>query len=275
MLTFKRKMDSFKKYKSFNEFIIQPINNIIEEYEDSHNFRDHLKIHSNYVKQEIVTNCRAHTSIEDRVEYLKNIRTKLQDLHITFFTLNSKNSKEDLSNRKNKLKKILINDVVNILVDLKNFVSHIGSVPQRINFVGKEKQKDYSFKLINEIHKKDIFEVCNKLKQLHNLTINPNTSEEQFYQCFSGKQVVAKVTWLRNNVMHYFITELAYAHLMKSPTNRIWEIAANCFVDKDGNSFTAIELGKITPLKNEYIKESVNAIIKSLRANRNSSKKTR
>jgi uncharacterized protein YqgV (UPF0045/DUF77 family) len=268
-------MDSFKKYKSFSEFIIQPINTTIEEHEDIKNLRAILKIHSNYVKQEIITNCRAHRSIEDRVDYLKKIRSKLRELNGKLILLYDDNLNKDIPDKRNKFRKICIQDIAHILEDLKHFVSRIEHVPQKINFTRGKQQKYPSFKLIPQIHKEDIIEVCNELKQLKNLTIDSETDPEDFWQCFNGGKVITKVKWHRNNVLRYFITELAYYNLLKPQREGIWEIASNCFVNKEWKDFNNKALGKVTPLKNEIIENKITEIIKPLRDKRDNSKKTR
>lgn len=267
-------MDSFKRYRSFCELIIQPINNIIEKHRDFKDFQNFLKIHSNFVKQEIVVNCRRHTRVEDRVDYRSKILSKLRELNGTLLRVREGDLKEDPPNYPNKLKKIYTLEIVHTLEEIKQLVLQIGTIPQKVNFTSTKPQNN-SFKLIPEILKEDIIEVCNKLKQIENLTIDSITDPENFWSCFNGGQVVTKVVWLRNNIMHYFITELAYANLMKSPTNRIWEIAAICFVDKKRNSYTPKELGRITPLKNESIEKRIKAIIEPLKDKRDTNKKTR
>lgn len=259
-------MDSLRKYKSFREFIVFSINDIIAEHSDINNLQNLLNSHFNNVRQEIVTNCRAHTSIEDRVNYISKIKNELRDLRRIFIYTNDEILRKDELSKSDKVRKIFIRDIASILDNLNMFISHIGLVPQKVNFIRAEKQTNPSFRLIKSIKKDDIIEVCHKLKELQNLTIDSDTSEEQFYLCFSGKQVASKVKWHRKNVMHYFITELAYAHLMETPLNRIWEIAAKCFVDKKGGSFTAKDLGKIKPLEKESIKKRLDDIITPLKA---------
>lgn len=258
-------MGSFRRYDSFNDFIIQPINYIIEQQGDINSLREQLKIHSNNVKGEILANCRAHRSIEDRVVYRRKIYSKLKGLHRTFFIRNSNDSNEDISIKSNKLKKIFRLDVVNVLDDLKHFVTQIGDIPQKINFMDGKQQKESSFKLIKAIRKEDIIDVCHELKKIPKLTIDLNTDEELFYQCFSGEQVITKVKWLRNNVLHYFIKELASAQLIEYPPSKIWETAVLCFVDKNGHDYTAKQIGKIHHFKNDRLKEKINDIIEPLK----------
>jgi hypothetical protein len=266
-------MDSFKRYRRFCELIIQPINNIIAEHEDFKDFQNLLKIHSNFVKQEIVVNCRRHTRIEVRADYRSKILSELRALNKTLLRVREDDFMEDQLNYPYKQKKIYTIEIVNILEDIKHLILQINPTPQKVNFTSTKLQNS-SFKLIPGILKDDIIDVCNKLKQIKNLTIDSNTDPEAFWKCFSGEKVIIKVSWLRKNVLRYFITELANADLMVS-TDRIWKIAANCFVYKNGKSNTNIELGKITPLKNKYIIDRMKPIIESLKDKRDSNKKTR
>ena len=266
-------MDSFKRYRSFCELIIQPINNIITEQGDFKDFQNLLKIHSNFVKQEIVVNCRRHTRIEDRVDYRIKILSELRALNRTLVRVRGDDFMEDHLNYPYKQKKLYTREIVKVFDDIKHFISKINPIPQKVNFTSTKLQ-NHSFKLIPEILKEDIIDVCNRLKQLKNLTIDSETDPEVFWVCFSGAKVISKVRWLRKNVLHYFITELANADLMVS-TDRIWEIAANCFDYKNGKSYTNIELGKIAPLKNKNIIDRIKPIVESLKDKKDSRKKIR
>ncbi|MGB3948453.1 MAG: hypothetical protein WBM13_10745 [Bacteroidia bacterium] len=113
-----------------------------------------------------------------------------------------------------------------------------------------------SYKLKNNSPsvKKSITDLMNTLIKFK--FIDSGTLISDFRSVFSGDGVSKRILWTRTvSELHYFIDKLY--ELFENSENTKWQVSANCFVDKKGNSYIPRNLGKakITEVKANSIEQ--------------------
>lgn len=263
-------MDSFKAYEDFSSFITRPLTDLVnDDKKDLNCFQNILRKYTENIIGEIRNNCQAHNNPRDTEIYLFTITAKLNGLRDQLFLYPG-----DLIHKLNYDNPIEISFVPAIEATFIRLLGILKRIPWKLpkkELMSAEKGKSvvepkyYSLKAVDEITDEDLTEVLNTLKSYKFKSIDPETTDAHFIACFSGNRVEFKVKWLRINVLHYFITSLAYNDLLESPINRIWELSSHCFVDKYGHDLTGKQLGKTYDTKSDRVIKVITGIITALR----------
>lgn len=262
--------DSFQQFDRLYSLLFRPLSEVQKICGGFIiNFKYTLGDHIQALKGEIRKNCQAHSKRKDAEIYLRSIKSKLkEDLlnHLMGKEVDSDYHGNPIYHTTDRTPRDeeFINEIMASFSSLFKYIDELISMEVGKSFGGSRKEEKYrktshpaAYSLTPSVKEAKFLEAFHLLKGKF---ISEDTSDEQFWTCFSGKPVPEKVKWERQNALTYFISELNRRELIEKIPNGIWETAALCFFNKKGESLDPGNLGRTKSPSLAKCREIDNAI---------------
>ena len=260
-------IDSFDQFDNLNSFLHQSLYKVMEIcHGEMIDLKGRLSHHNQSIKGEIRKNCQAHNKLKDVKNYLYSIQSKLKYLQDELFSNDFGRTPIYPQEGDTELAGAFINEIKYFFNDVKDYIKEY---PQTdISLKGTNTSKKAVGRILilplsytlDTMVEEETFNAAFRSLQ-NNGFITDTTTDDQFIACFSGRAVLAKVRWKKQNALYYFIKQLNQKDLITKIPNGIWETAALCFTDKNEGPLNPRNLGKTKPPKNPVCRKIDDAIV--------------